>query len=380
MLSLRSAVLVAAALRLCCAIRVLPQLEEPGGRGALAAYGAPRGGPAGYSLDPAPEGKPLPLAPRSPADALLEQEAKVSAVVERMKARLRRAGRRAGVGRAWARGAREVAVVAGVEKWQEHRLERAAVERRFVADKASGKFTTKIFFEHVTHSGGTEFCSLLGQNEKVIQPTLACMNLHTAGAPWTESTWQLGRTGGEVESFAAAHAGDWNAIANEELMPDDPVFGKTFMYFGLLRNPYSRHMTDCKRKNDTLLHVNSFNHIPLDNYETRHFCGESCRNVTFGQLTNEHLQKALNNLAHFSFVGPTEYGHCFNLLRTKFSWDVSRWRDNLEDLTVSTRDAAKALRQLERSGDTAALEDFLTMHSYDEILYNTAKQICLLAM
>lgn len=374
MLSLRSTALVAAALRLCCAIRaVMPKLEDPGS-------GAPGGGAAGYSLEPAPGGPPPPLAPRGPAGALLEQEAAVSAAVERMRARLREAGPRAGAGRAWAPGARERGVAEGVEKWRERRPERAAVEDRFAADKGSGKFTTKIFFEHVTHSGGTEFCKLLGQNEKVIQPSLACMHLHTAGAPWTESTWQLGKTGGEAESFAAAHAGGWNAIANEELMPDAPVYGKTFMYFGLLRNPYARHMTDCKRKNNTLLHVNSFNHVPLDNYETRHFCGEACRDVKFGQLTNEHLQKALNNLAHFSFVGPTEYGHCFNLLRTKFSWDVSHWRDNLEDLTVSTRDAAEALRQLERSGDTAALEDFLSMHSYDEILYNTAKEICRLTM
>lgn len=268
----------------------------------------------------------------------------------------------------------------GVKKWQQHKPERAAVEGRFVADRASGRFDTKIFLEHITHSGGTEFCSLLNHNEKVIQPNCNCMHLHTAGAPWTESTWQLGKTGGEVESFVAAHAGGWNAIANEELMPDHPVYGNTFMYFGLLRNPYSRHMTDCKRKNDTLLHFSIAKNMPLDNYETRHFCGEACRNVTFGQLTDKHLQAALNNIAHFSFVGPTEYGHCFNLLHKKFSWDVNQWRDNLEDLTVSTRDAAEALRQLERSGDTAALEDFLAMHSYDEILYNTAKQICLLTM
>merc|ERR1719221_1842596 len=109
-----------------------------------------------------------------------------------------------------------------------------------------------------------------------------------------------------------------------------------------------------------MLHYNPMNHIALDNSETRHFCGESCRNVTFGNLTAEHLQKAINNLAHFSFVGPMEYKHCFNPLHNKFSWDIQFWRDDLEDLTLSTRDAVDALHQLERSGDTTALEDFLS--------------------
>lgn len=268
-------------------------------------------------------------------------------------------------------------VDSGVEAWKGYQKERDDVEDRF--NKSEKKGSVKMFFEHVTHAGGTQFCRFLSMNEKVIQPNSNCLAHPNEDPHWTKSTWQLGKTGIEADAFVKSLVtrAPFNAIANEDLMPATPSFGKDMVYLTVIRNPYTRHMTDVFRIKDNFTHQNNFNKIPLDNYETRHFCGEPCRDIPFGGLKQEHLDLALENLAHFSFVGPTEHAPCFQELENKFSWNVDDWKTTLQDLSVETQQAAAALKQFLDEGNIEAYQDFLAMHVYDEQLYKVAKGICI---
>lgn len=335
-------------------------------------------GTGGFSLEAPPQPRLQPGEEGGLAADMAAQEARVSAEVERIRRRLRDKGARPGEGRAWQQDKHAEARRRGVDRYEKLRPEREAMEAKLAADKESGSLRTKMFFEHITHSGGTEFCKQLNAFEKVYSPNCNCMALPEVGAKWFNARWQLGQTGAESEKYIAQHKGKWNVIANEELMPSNPSYGGSFVYLTVLRNPYSRHWTDCQRSKDNFTHVNNFNKIPLDNYETRHFCGEACRNVPFGKLKDAHLQLAMENMAHFSFVGPTEYSGCFKVLEAKFSWAgaETHWHGHLENLAADTRKAADALQKLADEGETAALQDFLAMHAYDEILYAHAKKLC----
>jgi len=268
-------------------------------------------------------------------------------------------------------------------KWKKYQNERNHVEDRFKKSKKDG--SVKMVLEHVTHSGGSMFCNLMAKNEKTIQPHKNCLASSTEASDWDDSrlVWQLGKTGDAMNLFLKTWntTEPFNAVANEDLMPASPSFGNDIVYVTLLRDPYVRHMSHrdhttqkslCDRGNGRC--------IPEDNYATRHYCGEPCRDVPFGHLEQKHLDMALENLAHFSFVGPLDHGPCFEVLGNKFSWkvdgNVNHGTNKEHFKRVAATKHIKDLQQLLDEGNVETYRKFLAMHVYDEQLYNLGKEIC----